>query len=226
VAGGQSNPTYFLDFGARRFVLRKKPPGTLLPSAHAIDREFRVQSALARSEFKDFGNLCFRLGFEVLYNKTSTPFLTSDNPVCSYNPRQALHARTPYDHSGKVELIFPITARMLVRGSSKRGPVNMISWHRDVLDSRKVRQLNRTIAQFSYRMTIGQDRSSDDLIRAHATLVPTITTEVRRRENEVQTICRNVFGPRPVLSQYIDTPEKAARLKAKVATAFPIETEI
>ncbi|MGN6466689.1 MAG: phosphotransferase family protein, partial [Rhizobiaceae bacterium] len=50
VAGGQSNPTYFLDFGARRFVLRKKPPGTLLPSAHAIDREFRVQSALVRSD--------------------------------------------------------------------------------------------------------------------------------------------------------------------------------
>jgi aminoglycoside phosphotransferase (APT) family kinase protein len=49
VAGGQSNPTYFLDFGPRRFVLRKKPPGKLLPSAHAVDREFRVQSALARS---------------------------------------------------------------------------------------------------------------------------------------------------------------------------------
>jgi len=50
VAGGQSNPTYFLDFGSRRFVLRKKPPGKLLPSAHAVDREFRVQSALAGSD--------------------------------------------------------------------------------------------------------------------------------------------------------------------------------
>jgi aminoglycoside phosphotransferase (APT) family kinase protein len=49
VSGGQSNPTYFIDFGPRRFVLRKKPPGKLLPSAHAVDREFRVQSALARS---------------------------------------------------------------------------------------------------------------------------------------------------------------------------------
>lgn len=170
-----------------------------------------------QGEFKDFGDLCFRLGFEVLHNKTSTPFLTSDNPVCTYNPRQALHARTPYDHSGDVELIFPVSSLMLVRGSSKRGPVNMISRHRDISDSRKVRQLNRTIAQFSYRMTIGQDRSSDDLIRAHAALVPTITTEVRRLEREIHIICRNVFGPRPVLSQYIDTPEKAARLEAKMA---------
>lgn len=170
-------------------------------------------------EFKDFGDLCFRLGFEVLHNKTSMPFLASDNPVCSYDPRSALLSRTPYDHSGEVELIFPVSARMLVRGSTKLEPVNVISRHRDIFDRRKVLQLNRTIAQFSYRVTIGQDRSSDDLIRAHAALVPTITTEVRRLEKEVQIICRNVFGPRPVLSQYIDTPEKAARLEAEMAAA-------
>ena len=45
--GGQSNPTYRLTAGARRYVLRRKPPGKLLPSAHAVDREFRVMSALA-----------------------------------------------------------------------------------------------------------------------------------------------------------------------------------
>jgi aminoglycoside phosphotransferase (APT) family kinase protein len=44
--GGQSNPTYLLDAPSGRYVLRRKPPGKLLPSAHAIDREFRVISAL------------------------------------------------------------------------------------------------------------------------------------------------------------------------------------
>ena len=44
---GQSNPTYRLDTGAGSYVLRRKPPGTLLKSAHAVDREFRVQRALA-----------------------------------------------------------------------------------------------------------------------------------------------------------------------------------
>lgn len=175
-------------------------------------------------EFKDFGDLCFQLGFEVLHNKTSAPFLTSDNPVCSYDPCQAFHARMPYDHSGEVELIFPISARMLLRGSSKLGPVNVISRHRDISDTRKVRQLNRTVAQFSYRMTIGQDRSSDNLIRLHAGLVPTITTEVRRHE-KILIICRNVFGPRPTLSQHIDTPEKAARLEASMAAASTQQTE-
>jgi aminoglycoside phosphotransferase (APT) family kinase protein len=47
---GQSNPTYLITAGESRFVLRKKPPGTLLPSAHAVDREFRVISALRTTE--------------------------------------------------------------------------------------------------------------------------------------------------------------------------------
>ncbi len=45
-SGGQSNPTYFLQFGSRKLVLRKQPPGELAPSAHAVDREFRILSAL------------------------------------------------------------------------------------------------------------------------------------------------------------------------------------
>ena len=45
--GGQSNPTYLLAAGRQRYVLRRKPPGKLLPSAHAVDREFRVIRALA-----------------------------------------------------------------------------------------------------------------------------------------------------------------------------------
>jgi aminoglycoside phosphotransferase (APT) family kinase protein len=44
--GGQSNPTFLITTPSRQYVLRKQPPGKLLPSAHAIDREFRVQSAL------------------------------------------------------------------------------------------------------------------------------------------------------------------------------------
>lgn len=44
--GGQSNPTYRIEAASGTYVLRRKPPGKLLPSAHAVDREFRVISAL------------------------------------------------------------------------------------------------------------------------------------------------------------------------------------
>ena len=48
--GGQSNPTYLLTTPGRRYVLRRKPPGQLLPSAHAVDREYRIIRALKGSD--------------------------------------------------------------------------------------------------------------------------------------------------------------------------------
>jgi aminoglycoside phosphotransferase (APT) family kinase protein len=47
--GGQSNPTYLIEAASGKYVLRRKPPGKLLASAHAVDREFRVLGALAGS---------------------------------------------------------------------------------------------------------------------------------------------------------------------------------
>jgi len=49
--GGQSNPTYRLTSGGHRYALRRKPPGKLLPSAHAVDREFKVIRALHSTGF-------------------------------------------------------------------------------------------------------------------------------------------------------------------------------
>ncbi len=49
--GGQSNPTYLVETARRRYALRRKPPGKLLPSAHAVDREYRVISALHAQGF-------------------------------------------------------------------------------------------------------------------------------------------------------------------------------
>ena len=50
VAGGQSNPTFFVTLAARRMVMRKKPAGVTLPSAHAVDREYRVLTAVADTD--------------------------------------------------------------------------------------------------------------------------------------------------------------------------------
>src|SRR5215470_10177495 len=58
--GGQSNPTYQLITPSKKYVMRRKPPGKLLPSAHAVDREYRVITALYPTGFpvaKSYG-LC------------------------------------------------------------------------------------------------------------------------------------------------------------------------
>lgn len=49
--GGQSNPTYLVATPSKKYVLRRKPPGKLLPSAHAVDREYKVMTALGAQGF-------------------------------------------------------------------------------------------------------------------------------------------------------------------------------
>jgi aminoglycoside phosphotransferase (APT) family kinase protein len=50
IAGGQSNPTYRVEMDGRPYALRKQPDGEILPSAHAVDREYRVMAALGDTE--------------------------------------------------------------------------------------------------------------------------------------------------------------------------------
>src|SRR5882757_6462 len=56
---GQSNPTYLLETASQRYVLRRKPPGVLLPSAHAVDREFRVMRALLPTDVPVPRTMCY-----------------------------------------------------------------------------------------------------------------------------------------------------------------------
>lgn len=70
VPGGQSNPTYFVDKGDLRLVLRKQPAGEILPSAHAVDREYRVMKALAETDVPVPKMILFHAGRDVV----GTPF--------------------------------------------------------------------------------------------------------------------------------------------------------
>ena len=73
--GGQSNPTFLLDTPGARYVLRKKPGGPLLPSAHAIEREYRVISALRDSPVPVAGARCLCEDAGIL----GTPFYVMDH---------------------------------------------------------------------------------------------------------------------------------------------------
>ena len=70
IGGGQSNPTFFLDVGDRRMVLRKQPSGELIKGAHAVDREYRVMKALAASAVPVPGMIHFHTQHDVV----GTPF--------------------------------------------------------------------------------------------------------------------------------------------------------
>lgn len=70
ISGGQSNPTFFVTYPNRRMVLRKRPAGPLLPSAHAVDREHRIMVALAATGVPVPQMLAYHAGNEVV----GTPF--------------------------------------------------------------------------------------------------------------------------------------------------------
>ena len=74
IGGGQSNPTFFVTFAQRMLVLRKQPAGPVLPSAHAVDREFRIIRALAATDVPVPSALLFEPGRDVV----GTPFYVMD----------------------------------------------------------------------------------------------------------------------------------------------------
>jgi aminoglycoside phosphotransferase (APT) family kinase protein len=74
LTGGQSNPTFRIRTAERSYVLRKQPAGELLPSAHAVDREYRVMTALAATDVPVPRTYCYCDDRSVI----GTPFFVMD----------------------------------------------------------------------------------------------------------------------------------------------------
>lgn len=93
VGGGQSNPTFFVGDGERAWVLRKQPAGTLLPSAHAIDREYRVLQALRHTLVPVPDTVLYESDPTVL----GTPFYLMERLAGRVFPDAALPGVAPVD---------------------------------------------------------------------------------------------------------------------------------
>jgi aminoglycoside phosphotransferase (APT) family kinase protein len=107
VASGQSNPTWFVDRGDRRLVLRKKPLGATLASAHAVDREYRVMHALA-----DSGVPVPRMVMlDDTPDRLGTPFYIMERLDGAVSDESALPGHDP----GQRAAIYDDTARVLAR---------------------------------------------------------------------------------------------------------------
>ncbi|MGV8995326.1 MAG: phosphotransferase [Parvibaculaceae bacterium] len=102
-SGGQSNPTFLLtenkSSGTKRYVIRKKPPGVLLASAHQIDREYRVMKALEQTDVPvpHMYALCeddsvIGTSFYIMEYLEGRVFRDSSLPECSAEERKALYS--------------------------------------------------------------------------------------------------------------------------------------
>jgi aminoglycoside phosphotransferase (APT) family kinase protein len=108
IAGGQSNPTFFVDFDNRALVLRKQPPGELLPSAHAIDREYRVMSALATTDVPVPPMVLYHEGRDVV----GTPFYVMEKLDGRVFMQYALPGVAPAERRAMYESMAQTMARL------------------------------------------------------------------------------------------------------------------
>ena len=108
IAGGQSNPTFFVDYDDRSLVLRKQPPGELLPSAHAIDREYRVMEALAASDVPVPRMLLYHTGRDVV----GTPFYLMERVPGRVFASYALPGIDPAERRAMYEAMADTMARL------------------------------------------------------------------------------------------------------------------
>jgi aminoglycoside phosphotransferase (APT) family kinase protein len=106
--GGQSNPTFHLSTGAGEFVLRKKPPGVLLPRAHDVGREYRVMAALAGSGVPVPRMRLMCQDPDVI----GTPFFVMDHVPGRVFPDRVLRDGTPAERAAIYEDLARVLARL------------------------------------------------------------------------------------------------------------------
>jgi Protein of unknown function (DUF4238) len=133
------------------------------------------QSLRAMAEvLPEIGRLFGSLSYDVLHNNTKFPFLTTDNPVIYYDPKASTLARLPYTvrADGHVELLFPLTPTMLLRG--RTAPVRPTIGHRLLTNGRQIRAFNRVIARYGYRVVFAREEGSEKIIDANIDVSPIV----------------------------------------------------
>jgi hypothetical protein len=147
----------------------------------------------------DIGKLFGTLSFDVLHNATDRAFLTSDNPVIYYDPRIRALAMRPYTiprDASRVELLFPVSATMVLRGRTR--PRRSDIGHRTISDRRTISRINRLICRFGYRTIFATDLREALLIKSTAELSPVVQFDrMPAPQGGYHSFGRAIFGPRP-----------------------------
>lgn len=145
------------------------------------------------------GKLLSTLHFEVLHNATDHAYLTSDNPVIYFNPKTMSSAMKPYnvpDRGHPIELLFPLSAKMVLRGRSR--PQRYHIGHRTISDHQVISRINRLVCRFGYRMIFTTDTREASLIASTAGLSPVPRFDrLPAPQGGYYSFSQFVFGVRP-----------------------------
>ena len=150
IGGGQSNPTYFVNFDNRSMVLRKQPSSSILPSAHAVDREYRIMHALAGSEVPVPKMVLFHAERDVV----GTPFYVMERLQGRIFPEYSLPGMAP---SERREIYMAMADTM--------AKLHQVDWAKIGLTDfgRQGSYFTRQIARWSKQWQISRTRESADI---------------------------------------------------------------
>lgn len=150
IGGGQSNPTYFVNFDNRSMVLRKQPASSILPSAHAVDREYRIMHALAGSEVPVPKMVLFHADRDVV----GTPFYVMERLQGRIFPEYSLPGMAP---SERREIYMAMADTM--------AKLHQVDWAKIGLTDfgRQGSYFTRQIARWSKQWQISRTRESADI---------------------------------------------------------------
>jgi Protein of unknown function (DUF4238) len=138
------------------------------------------------------------IGLQIVHNDTGVDFITSDNPVVWFDPAVPEDQMQPYrvDRSlERVELLFPMTPRLLLRGhSSMRGSRSLK--HVRLRATSEVKRINRHTARFGYRFVFSNSDSYGVLVKKYAAMSPTIRMQSIPGSAGEFLFSEGVFAPR------------------------------
>jgi len=148
-----------------------------------------------------FAKVLEHLGFAIMRNETSIPFLTSDNPVIYFDPSVPEDRLRPYaiENGPPIELLMPITPKLMLIGHSGwAGPHS----HRtlrylDGRDPQVIKRANRFTARFAYREVFASSRSFDELVAKWSKLSPVARNVRLNTPDGTLVVTQWIFGPRP-----------------------------
>jgi hypothetical protein len=138
------------------------------------------------------------LGLQVVHNETKTDFITSDNPVVWFDPLVPDDQMQPYRLDptlGRVELLFPMTPRLLLRGHYGLRGTSGLS-HVRLSATSEVKRINRMAARFGYRFVFANSDSYGVLARKYAAASPTIRIQRIPQGAGELVLSEYVFAPR------------------------------
>jgi hypothetical protein len=166
----------------------------------AIDphRSLRAMKEMTQA----FANVIGHIRFEVVHNETAIPYITSDNPVAYFDPDKNTRQLQPYNvlpGRRRIELVFPLTRNMMLRGHSDfflKDPSDKIR-HRFTDNKSEVKRHNALLSRFAYRLVFGSQPDMKAIAEKYQSVAPILKTTTIPVAGGRYLQQQWVFGKRP-----------------------------